>query len=67
MMNKAWMVLAAGAGAVAYRVLCEKRAQGEKQALKADVKKWEDEGGQVPQVPQVSPVVTPEKSVPDAH
>jgi hypothetical protein len=66
-MNKAWMIVAAGAGAVAYRMMCERRAQGEKLALKADLKTWEAEGGNVPQVPQVSPVVTPEKSVPDAR
>lgn len=58
------LLAAAGAGALAYGILRERRRLGEKQALKSDIRKWEDEGGQVPQVPPVSPVVTPETSVP---
>jgi hypothetical protein len=64
-MRTSLLVLAAGAGALAYRMVCERERRGEKQALKSDIRKWEDEGGQVPQVPPVSPVITPESSVPD--
>jgi len=64
-MKTSLLIVAAGAGALAYRFLRERRHSGEKQALKSDIRKWEDEGGQVPQVPPVSPVVTPESSVPD--
>jgi hypothetical protein len=63
-MRASLLIAAAGAGALAY-ILRERRRRGEKQELKSDIRKWEDEGGQVPQVPPVSPVVTPESSVPD--
>jgi len=63
-MRTSLLIAAAGAGALAY-ILRERRRRGEKQALKSDIRNWEDEGGQQPQVPPVSPVVTPESSVPD--
>jgi hypothetical protein len=64
-MKAALVVIAAGAGAMAYRLLSARARRQDKQALKSDIKKWEDEGGQVPQVPPVAPVITPEASVPD--
>jgi hypothetical protein len=61
------MILAAGAGALAWTVLRERDRRDAKTALKSDIGKWEGEGGQVPQVPPVSPVVTPGSSVPDGR
>ena len=42
-------------------------ARGADPTLKSEIGKWEGEGGQVPQVPPVSPVVTPGSSVPDGR
>jgi hypothetical protein len=64
-MRAALLILAAGAGAIAYKLMCERRATEEKKDLKSDLTTWEAEGGNVPQVPTVSPAVTPESSVPD--
>lgn len=58
------LLLMLGVAAVAYGMLYERRLRNDKQLLKAEIKKWEDEGGNVPQVRTVRPVVTPEKSVP---
>jgi len=61
-----WVVLAAAvaAAATAYGLLRARRQRNENQALKAEIRKWEDEGGNVPQVPTVSPVVKPAASEP---
>ena len=66
-MRTSLLMLSIGAGAAAVGYLRARRRSNERQTLKAEIKKWEDEGGNVPQVPTVSPVVTPEKSVPTAH
>jgi len=66
-MEPTWVVLAAGAcaaAAAAYGLLRARRQRNEKQTLKTEIRKWEDEGGNVPQVPTVSPVVTPATSEP---
>jgi hypothetical protein len=66
-MKSNWLALTIGAGAAAaaaFTFLRARRHRNERQALAADIKKWEDEGGNVPQVATVSPVVTPETSVP---
>jgi hypothetical protein len=63
-MRASLLIAVAGAGALAY-ILRERQLRNEQRALGSDIRKWEDEGGQVPQVPPVSPVVTPETSVPD--
>jgi hypothetical protein len=65
-----WVVLAAGVGAAAaaaYGLLRARRQRNEKQTLKTEIRKWEDEGGNVPQVPTVSPVETPAASEPAAR
>jgi hypothetical protein len=64
-MRTSLLILAAGAGAIACNLLLERSRRNSKAALKSEIGKWEGEGGQVPQVPPVSPVVTPETSVPD--
>jgi hypothetical protein len=61
-MEPTWVALAAGvcvAAAAAYGLLRARRQRNEKQTLKTEIRKWEDEGGNVPQVPTVSPVATP--------
>ena len=66
-MRGSWLTIALAIGtvaAVATRIAQVRRRRNEKQALKTEVHKWEDEGGNVPQVPTVSPVVAPESSVP---
>jgi len=66
-MESTWGVVAAGVGvaaAAAYGLLRARRQRNEHQTLKTEIKKWEDEGGNVPQVPTVSPVVTPATSEP---
>ena len=65
-MNRSWLAIAlvGTAAAVAARFARVRRQRDEKHALKSDVHKWEDEGGNVPQVPTVSPVVAPASSVP---
>jgi hypothetical protein len=66
-MEPTWVVLAAGVGAAAVAAYCllrARRQRNEKQTLKTEIKKWEDEGGNVPQVPTVSPVVKPATSEP---
>ena len=65
-MEPTWVVLAGvgAAAAAAYALLRARRQRNEKQMLKTEIRKWEDEGGNVPQVPTVSPVVTPATSEP---
>ena len=64
-MKAALVVIAAGAGAMAWRFLSARARRQDQQVLKSEIRKWEDEGGPPPQLPPVSPVVTPESSVPD--
>jgi len=45
-------------------MLYERRLRNDRKLLKAEVRKWEDEGGSVPEVPTVAPVAKPESSVP---
>ena len=66
-MRTSLLILAAGAGAIAYNLLRERNQRDSKAALKSEIGKWEGEGGQVPQVAPVSPVVTPGSSVPDGR
>ena len=66
-MRTSLLILAAGAGAIAYRLLRERNRLDAKATLKSEIGKWEGEGGQVPQVPPVSPVVAPASSVPDGR
>jgi len=56
-MEKIWVFLLAGLAiiAVAWYLAWRSRLQGEKQALKEQVQTWEDEGGNVPDVPTVNP------------
>lgn len=66
-MDSTWLVLAAGAAVAAvaaFGLLRARRERNENQTLKSEIRKWEDEGGNVPQVPTVSPVAKPEKSEP---
>jgi hypothetical protein len=65
-MNNTWLAVALGVGtvAVATRIVRARHRRGDKEALKMDVSKWEDEGGNVPQVPTVCPVAVPVTSVP---
>ena len=64
-METSWLVLVIGAMVLAIGLLLrERRRRNEHQLLKADIRKWEDEGGAVPEVPTVSPVVTPRTSEP---
>ena len=61
------LLLAIGAGAATAVLLNTRQRRADHQKLKADIGKWEGEGGNVPEVEPVSPVVTPEKSVPVRH
>ena len=66
-MSGNWLAIALGIGtvaAVATMIAQVRRRRNEKQALKTEVHKWEDEGGNVPQVPTVSPVAAPVTSAP---
>lgn len=66
-MRADWLMLilcAAAAADVAFTFLRARRLRNEKQLLKAEITKWEDEGGNVPQVPTVSPAAKPESSRP---
>jgi hypothetical protein len=66
-MDPTWLALAAGvvcAAAAAFALLRARRRRNESQILKTEIRKWEDEGGNVPQVPTVSPAGTPDRSVP---
>jgi hypothetical protein len=65
-MNTNWLAIALGVGtvAVATRIARARHRRDDKEALKMDVSKWEDEGGNVPQVPTVRPVAAPVTSVP---
>lgn len=51
-----WLVAGlAGVAVAAWYVQARSRRSGEKQVLKEQVQTWEDEGGNVPDVPTVSP------------
>jgi hypothetical protein len=64
-METGGQVLVFGAIVLAIGLLLrERRRRNERQLLKADIRNWEDEGGAVPEVPTVSPVVTPRTSEP---
>ncbi len=66
-MEATWLVLVAGVGAAAgaaFGLLRVRRQLNENQTLKTEIKKWEDEGGSVPEVPTVSPTVISPNSVP---
>ena len=56
---------AAAAGAAALGYLRTLNARTQKKELKEEITKWEDEGGNVPQVPTPAPVAAPERSVPE--
>ena len=67
-MKGIWIAAAMSATAAAAAALFRQRQRREDhKALKSEVGKWEDEGGNVPQVPTPSPAPTPEKSVPDGR
>lgn len=57
MMETLWMFLPAGLVgiAIAWYLLRKSHARGEKRVLKEQVQAWEDEGGNVPDVPTVRP------------
>jgi hypothetical protein len=66
-MKTNWLVLTVAAGAAAataFGFLRARRQRHERQVLKTEIGKWEDEGGHAPQVPTPSPVAKPETSVP---
>jgi len=56
-MENMWLFLPAAAAlvAISWYVMRRPPRHGEKQALKEQVQTWEDEGGNVPEVPTVSP------------
>jgi hypothetical protein len=59
---------AVGAGAAATAAFFSLRnKRDEHKTLKSAVGKWEDEGGNVPQVPTPSPAPVPQSSVPGGH
>lgn len=69
-MRASLLILTVGAGAAAAAALGylrARRAQVEKKDLKDEIKRWEDEGGNVPQVPTPGPAGAPVKSVPDGR
>ena len=67
-MKEISLMLTAGAGAaIILGLLRARRRHNENQTLKMEIKKWEDEGGNVPEVPAVTPGIKPEKSVPPGH
>ena len=56
-MDATWLAMTAGVGAAAaaYILLRVRRQRNEHLTLKSEIRKWEDEGGNVPDVPTVSP------------
>ena len=69
-MRTSLLVLTVGAGAAAAAALGylrARRAHLEKKELKQEIANWEDEGGNVPQVPTPAPVQAPERSIPDGR
>lgn len=56
-MKELWLFLFAALAiiAVAWYTMRRARRRGEKQVLKEQVQTWEDEGGNVPDVPVVDP------------
>ena len=54
----------AGAAGVAYVWLSARRQHNETQLLIAEIRKWEDEGGNVSRIAAASAVSTPEANVP---
>ena len=57
---------AAVAVAAAYAYLRATRHHEETRALKSDIRAWENEGGNVPQVPTPGPAPQPGSSVPES-
>jgi hypothetical protein len=58
----------AGAAAAATAALLNlRRKREDHKSLRSEVGKWEDEGGNVPQVPTPSPAPVPQSSVPEGR
>jgi len=64
---KNWPILALGAGAAVIAVLRARHQHRDRRTARAEIRNWEAEGGNIPQVPTVQPVVRPAKSVPDVR
>jgi hypothetical protein len=62
---KAMLIVAAAAAAAMAAMFNDRNRREERKALKSQVGKWEDEGGNVPQVPTPSPAPVPASSVPN--
>ena len=62
---KLLLALAAGVAGYCYKVGCDAKAH--KLSLKDEVRRWEDEGGNVPTVATPSPAPTPKSSIPAAE
>ena len=62
---KLLLALAAGVAGYCYKVGCDAKAR--KVTLKEEVRRWEDEGGNVPSVATPSPAPTPKSSFPAAE
>jgi hypothetical protein len=66
-MSRNWLFAAVGLGAASALALAagmQRKRTGAGRELGADLGKWEGEGGNVPQVPTVTPAPTPAASVP---
>jgi hypothetical protein len=63
-MEKIWLFLLAAVAilAIAWYSTRQARKRVEKEALKEQVQTWEDEGGNVPEVPPVSPRPDPSRN-----
>jgi len=62
-MKADWLLLILGFAAVAtaaFAWLRARRLRNEKRVLKEEIKTWEGEGGNVPEIPTVSPVASRE-------
>ena len=53
--------------AIAWYAARQSRVLGDKQMLKEQVQTWEDEGGNVPEVPAVGTRPDPSRSGPSSH
>ena len=60
-MDKAWLVAVAAIviAAIGWYVFSRGRRHNDRRELKEQVQAWEDEGGNVPEVPTVSPRAPP--------